>query len=157
MKTMILMLPAALSFNAYYIWPVQLDPSVVVRLTVGGGFPFPGSLQFRQITLTRDGVVKVGESRNNEAREYTLATVPPQDMLEIGRAIGQLSGGHLSKADRPPCADAPTYSYIVNMNGAPILIYRVAGCIDEQLTDKKQRPAATALKTYLDQLNQMAH
>lgn len=166
MKKLILVLTAALSLNAFATSPVRLDPNVVLTLTVGGGMPAPGGLAFRKISVTRDGVVNVEEHRHAQNfddredrgthREYVLATIPARDMLQIGEAVGQITGGRLVKPNRPPCMDAPAYTYQVNKNGMALTVYRVFNCTPEQLADPAQRPAATALKTFLDQLDQMA-
>lgn len=167
MKKLMLVLTAALALNAFATSPISIDPNVIMTLTVGGGMPVPGGLGFRKISVTRDGVVNVEEYRQPQSfedkndrgshREYVLATYPAQDMLEIGQAIGAIKGGRLVKPNRPPCMDAPGYTYIVNKNGAAIAIYRQSNCIEEQLADPAQRPAALALKTFLDELNRMAN
>jgi|GEM_PF-3777945 len=163
MKHVILALVAAVSFNVFAMSPVLPQENSVVELFTGGGMPGPGGLRHRHIWITNVGEVFVNESyygnnfndilEGGIQREYLLGNVVAQDLVDLQKAVDGIRGGGLTKPQGPQCMDAPGYSYTVAKGTALVTVFSRSGCRDSQLKDKSQRPAALAIKNFLDQWN----
>jgi hypothetical protein len=168
MKKLIMIAIAALTLasNAQAMSPVPAPENGLVQLRIGGGFPFPGSLRRRLITITNDGVVHVAEAwqskdpqapfTDGETRDYVLGQVSAPDLIELKKAAASIQSRGLTKAKGPQCMDAPIISYLLAKGGVLVNAYVISDCRHQQLKKKSERPAALAIKAYLDQWNKLA-
>lgn len=163
MKNVILALVSMFSLNAFATSPALPPENGLVMMNRGGGMPVPGGIRYRQIVITHAGEVKVKEAlygtdlddifEGGIEREYLLGTVGAADLEALEQTAARVTGGNLTKPEGPQCTDAPKFTYGVIKGRTTVTAFTTFNCRASQLADKHQRPAALAIKNYLDQWN----
>lgn len=159
MRSSLLLLALSFATPAFATTPVAaVDPNVLLTLTVVTGMPVARGLTYRRITVQRDGFVRAEEERARPFghREFVFAAVPARDLAQIEHVIATLSGRPLVREDHPECPDGPGFDYEMNKGGVLVEFHQRHNCVDARPVSQTERPLALAMKTLLDQLNQMA-
>lgn len=142
---------------------IVLDTDLI-QLTEGGGMPGPGGVVYREITISREGfvnarVVRYGKTfetiKNYSETKRFLGQVDDKDLQAIYQATANLTGGKFQKPSGAACEDAPLINYNVRRDEQWIQVYGYSACQTYELFDKRQRPAALAVKKYMDQWSQL--
>ncbi len=133
----------------------------LAKVRIGGGFPVPGRLAGKELTVTTRGLVKVieywhpnefGSGQPMKKKTYDLPKLNMDDLLRLHILAAALRESGLVAPTGPGCTDAPNIEYSAFLDGKKLVIYKIAECRHLPLKEIKLRSTAESIRKMLDKL-----